>query len=60
MIQHINTMRNESSIAALVAQAAVDEARAAGLHGIADELDSIRARVATLALRLWRGDGGAL
>ncbi len=40
-----------------VAQAAVDDARAAGLHGIADELDMIRARVAWLAIKLWRGEG---
>lgn len=40
------------------AQAAIDDARAAGLHGIADELDSVRARVATLALRLWWTEGG--
>lgn len=43
-----------------VAQAAVDDARAAGLHGIADELDTVRARVASIALRMWRGNGGAL
>ncbi len=48
------------SILVDVAQAAVDDARAAGLYGVADELDCIRARVATIALRLWRGDGGAL
>lgn len=40
-----------------VAQAAVDDARAGGLHGIADELDAIRARVATLAHRRWREEG---
>jgi hypothetical protein len=40
-----------------VAQATIDEARAAGLHGIADELDSVRARVATIALNLWRLKG---
>ncbi len=39
-------------------QAEVDDARAAGLHGIADELDSIRARLATLALRVWWTEGG--
>lgn len=42
-----------------VAQAAVDDARAAGLHGIADELDAYRSRIATLALRLWWTEGGA-
>jgi hypothetical protein len=41
-----------------VAQAAIDDARAAGLHGIADELDTLRAPIATLALRLWRAEGG--
>ncbi len=41
-----------------VAQAAIDDARAAGLHGIADELDTVRARVATLALRRWWTEGG--
>jgi len=46
------------SILVDVAQAAVDDARAAGLSGVADELDTIRARVATLALRLWRAEGG--
>lgn len=49
---------NRLSILVDVTQAAVDDARAAGLHGVGDELDSIRARVATLALRLWRAEGG--
>lgn len=37
--------------------AAVEEARAAGLHRIADELVTARDRVAALALDLWRGEG---
>jgi len=51
-------VNNRLSIVVDVAQAAIDDARAAGLHGIADELDTVRARVATLALRLWRVQGG--
>jgi len=39
-------------------QYAVDEARAAGLHGIAAELDTHRDAVAGFALRLW-GQRGA-
>ncbi len=60
---HTETRRNAPnvnstlSILVDVAQAAVDDARVAGLYPLADELDSIRARAATIALRLWR-DGG--
>jgi len=63
---HTETRRNapnvKSTLSMLVdvAQDAVDDARAAGLYGIADELDSVRARVASIALRLRRGDGGAM
>ncbi len=51
-------VNNRLSIAVDVTQAAVDDARAAGLHGVGDELDTVRARLATLALRLWRAEGG--
>ncbi len=40
-----------------VLSAAVEEARAAGLHRIADELVTARDRVATLALDLWKREG---
>lgn len=52
---HTETRRNAPNVTSTlsvfvdIAQAAVDDARAARLHGIA-----------TLAFRLWRGDGGAL
>ncbi len=49
---------NRLSIVVDVTKVAIDDARAAGLHGIADELDTVRARVATLALRLWWTEGG--
>lgn len=39
-------------------QWAVDEARAAGLHGLADELDRYRDGIATIALRVWRAEEG--
>jgi len=51
-------VNNRLSILVDVTQAAVDDARATGLHGVADELDTLRARVATLAFRLWRVQGG--
>ncbi len=51
---------NRLSILVDVTQGAVDDARATGLHGIADELDTVRARVASIALRLWHADRGAL
>lgn len=60
---HTETRRNAPSVTCTlsvlvdVSQAAIDDARAAGLHGIADELDMIRARVAWLAIKLWRGEG---
>lgn len=55
-----NAPNPSSKLSALVdvAQAAVDDARAVGLHGVADELDTVRARVADIAIRLWRGQGG--
>lgn len=61
---HTETRRNAPNVTSRlsvlvdVAQAAVDEAEAAELYGIADELDCIRARVAGIALRLWRAEGG--
>ncbi len=51
-------VNNRLSILVDVAQAAVDDARAAGLYGIADELDALRARIATLAIRRWWTEGG--
>ncbi len=66
MILYLSNTRNAPNVnnrlSSLVdvTQDAVDDARAAGMHSVADELDCIRARVATIALRLWRGDGGAL
>ncbi len=45
------------SILVDVAPVAVDDARAAGLSGVADELDTVRARVATPAFGLWRAEG---
>lgn len=40
-------------------QGAIVNARAAALHGVADELDSIGARVAIIALHLrWTAAGG--
>jgi len=61
---HTETRRNAPNVKGTlsnlvdVARAAVDDARAAGLHGVGDELDTVRARVAALALRLWRAEGG--
>jgi len=46
------------SILTDLTQVAVDDARTAGLYGVADELDTMRARVAGIALRLWRAEGG--
>ncbi len=63
---HSETRRNAPNVTSTlsilvdVAQAAIDDARAAGLSSVADELDSVRARVASIALRMWRGNGGAL
>lgn len=40
-------------------QFAVDEARAAGLHSIADQLDTHRDGLAGIALDLWSRERGA-
>lgn len=62
--KHRTEQRNAPNITSALsifvdmAQAAVNDARAAGLYGVADELDCIRARVAGIALRLWRVQGG--
>ncbi len=64
MIPHVSTVRNAPNVTSAlsivvdVTQAAVDDARGAGLHDLADELDTIRERIAGIALRLWRAEGG--
>jgi hypothetical protein len=45
------------SIAPNVTQA-VDHARIVGPYGSADGFDTVRARVAAIALRQWRSEGG--
>lgn len=40
-----------------VLTAVAEDARAVGLHRIADELVTARDRIAALALDLWRGEG---
>lgn len=39
-------------------QHVTDEAREAGLHDIADQLDTHRDALATIAMRVWRAEGG--
>ncbi len=52
---------NVNSVLSLTVDAvqwAIDEARAAGLHSIADQLDSHRDGIAAIAMRTWRNEGG--
>lgn len=39
-------------------QHVTDEARANGLHALADQLDTHRDSIAGIALRVWRAEGG--
>lgn len=52
-------INNRLSLIVDATQAVVDDARAIGMHGVADELDTIRERIAGIALRLWRAEGGS-
>lgn len=52
------TVNSRISVVVDVTQAAVDDARAAGLYGVADELDRARRIVAEVAINFWRSEGG--
>lgn len=56
MRRNAPNMHCSPSILMDAARTAIDGARAVGIHGTADELDSVRARIATLALPLWRAE----
>jgi hypothetical protein len=46
--------RSRLSVLVDVATAAAEDARASGLHSVADQVDALRARAAEIALGLWR------